>query len=308
MEIIELPIDQISPDPNQPRTVFDEDNLKNMAASIRTEGVINAIEIDGNNIIITGESRWRSARMAGLTTVPCKVITVTPEVRFRRQVIENIHQNSMTAFDTAKALAKMLNWIPGRQLEQGKDAGVRKLADELGKSKDWILQHLALLEESDEGLEYIKHPDAKYSYIREINSKAPEEIKDRLKRKVYAGEIKNRDTINEVIRAVKRDPEKTDDILNETYTGAAHEDIHKIQQISPPVTVEKKEIETTRPAGNEFYQSFIDLLHLYEKIGKSVDSMDIEANREQLQAILDNTKQFEAFLAAFRIKIEAVLG
>jgi ParB family chromosome partitioning protein len=95
MQILQKNINEIRPDPNQPRKNFPEKRIREMAKSILTEGIINPIEIDKDGVIITGEMRWRSAKEAGLTTVPVKVID-PGENRFRRQVIENVHHNTMT--------------------------------------------------------------------------------------------------------------------------------------------------------------------------------------------------------------------
>ena len=82
---ISIPIDKIRPDKNQPRKSFDEDALKGMAVSIKNEGVINAIEIDEKFIIITGEQRWRAAKIAGLKEVPVKIIENITEERDNTQ-------------------------------------------------------------------------------------------------------------------------------------------------------------------------------------------------------------------------------
>ncbi len=91
MKIVNVLLSKIKPDKNQPRQTIDEEHIKEISQSIVTEGVINAIEIDENNVIITGEQRWRAAKLAGLKEVPCKILKITPELRFRRQVIENLH-------------------------------------------------------------------------------------------------------------------------------------------------------------------------------------------------------------------------
>ena len=76
MEIIEIEIDKIKPDKDQPRTSMDELELKEMAQSIVTQGVINPIEVDNDMVIITGERRWRAAKIAGLKVVPVKIFNL----------------------------------------------------------------------------------------------------------------------------------------------------------------------------------------------------------------------------------------
>ena len=62
-------VDSIRPDPDQPRKEFDEAVLEEMKISILKSGIINDIEIDENSVIVTGEQRWRAAKMAGLKEV-----------------------------------------------------------------------------------------------------------------------------------------------------------------------------------------------------------------------------------------------
>src|SRR3989338_3453322 len=108
MEIIEIEIDKIRSDPNQPRKHFDEEAMEELATSIKNKGVINDIEVDQDFIIVTGERRWRGAKIAGLKTVPVKVLNnISDDDRFIRQAIENIHQEKMAPLDTAMMLDKI---------------------------------------------------------------------------------------------------------------------------------------------------------------------------------------------------------
>ena len=108
MKIIELPIDSIKPDKNQPRTIIKEEEIKELAQNIKNHGLINPVEIDSHKIIITGERRWRACKMAGLTTVRCIENDIDPKQRFVHQLSENLHHNTMTPMDTARALDKVL--------------------------------------------------------------------------------------------------------------------------------------------------------------------------------------------------------
>jgi len=105
-------IDKLRPDPNQPRKFFDAETIVALAVSIRNEGIINSIEVDKNYVIITGEQRWKAAKIAGLKEVPVKIIEgIDSRGRFIRQVQENIHQNTMAVWDTAEALYKIMTWL-----------------------------------------------------------------------------------------------------------------------------------------------------------------------------------------------------
>lgn len=105
----------LKPDPNQPRRDISEEEINDMAASItRLEtitpgrGVIKPIEVNGDNIIVTGELRWRGALKAGLKTVPILRVTgLTPAQRFLRQVIENLQHNELGDRDASNALVHL---------------------------------------------------------------------------------------------------------------------------------------------------------------------------------------------------------
>ena len=153
MEIIEIEIEKIKPDPNQPRTSIEEEYLAGMAHSIGQQGVINAIEVDKDLMIVTGEVRWRAAKMARLKTIPAKVIDISDDRRFVRQVIANIHSNTMSGWDTATALKKLLNTWPGYEkdeaLEMGADAdeAIVWLSEIIGKSPAYIRKEVSFINE-----------------------------------------------------------------------------------------------------------------------------------------------------------------
>ena len=115
-EAVELvPIDSIRPDPNQPRKLKSPDQIAGLAQNFKQKGVgiINPIEVDDQDIIVTGEMRWLAAREAGFTQIPIRRYTPeTAELRFLRQMSENVHQTSvglfrMSPMDTARALRRL---------------------------------------------------------------------------------------------------------------------------------------------------------------------------------------------------------
>ncbi len=230
MEIVNLPIQKIKPDTEQPRQTLDQERIKEMAQSIKTEGVINPIEVDKNNVIITGEMRWRAATEAGLTEIPCKIIAINAGERFRRQVIENIHHNTMTEWDTAKALARLLNWRPGRRFEGGRGnaGGIHKLAKEIGKSRDFISDRLEILEAPKGLQEGIRTGQVPYTFLRAYK-RTPKEYQQDMEQKIITGGFRTREDAREAAEALVRTPEKAEQIL-------AAKDTQAIVKISPRVS------------------------------------------------------------------------
>lgn len=126
-----------------------------MAVSIKNEGMINPIEADKDLVIITGEVRWRAAKKAGLAVVPVKIIESEGMERFIRQIQENIHHNTMSPLDTAKALKKILDWlVKTNQVKAGKKTsenyGSQSLVRLLGVAESSLNSYLNLLKESPE--------------------------------------------------------------------------------------------------------------------------------------------------------------
>jgi len=143
MEVAEqnqVPISSISPNPRQPRTVFDEDALNELIASIKEIGILQPPVVrqvsPGRYELIMGERRFRAAKAAGLTSIPV-IIRQTPDNELLREaLIENIHRSQLNPLEEAAAYAGLLN-----------DFGYThdELATKLGRSRPLISNMLRLL-------------------------------------------------------------------------------------------------------------------------------------------------------------------
>lgn len=138
--ISEIELSRISPNPDQPRRLFDEEALDELATSIRELGVVQPLTLrlsdDGNYQIIAGERRWRAAKMAGLTTVPAYVRTVSDSEMTEMALIENIQREDLNAIEVALGFKKL---IDSYHLTQ------ERLSERLGKKRATIANHLRLL-------------------------------------------------------------------------------------------------------------------------------------------------------------------
>jgi len=109
-EIIEyIDPNLLKPDPNQPRQTWTEkdlEELKELAETFKTCGVIHPIEVDENNVIILGERRWRASKIAGLNKVPIRRQTgLSYSKRFERQLVDDAHRRDLNPLDRAWAYA-----------------------------------------------------------------------------------------------------------------------------------------------------------------------------------------------------------
>lgn len=138
--INEIDLSKIEPNPDQPRSIFDEETLEELAASIRHIGVIQPItvkEIEGERyVIISGERRYRASKIAGLKSIPAYVKTAADENIVEMALIENIQREDLNSIEIALAYQKLLE-----------DYGLtqEKLSERVGKKRTTITNYLRLL-------------------------------------------------------------------------------------------------------------------------------------------------------------------
>ncbi len=108
----EVPVGNISPNPNQPRGRFDEEGLVELAHSIREFGVLQPILVrpmpDGQFQLIAGERRWRAAKRCGLDSIPCVVRTTDDVASVEQALVENLHRQDLTALEEAAAYLQLI--------------------------------------------------------------------------------------------------------------------------------------------------------------------------------------------------------
>ena len=138
--ISEISLDLIYPNPDQPRTNFDEEALEELSASIKELGIIQPLSLrklnDGTYQIIAGERRWRASRMAGLKSVPAYVRTVSDMEITEMALIENIQREDLNAIEIALTFKKLID-----QYDLTQD----RLSERVGKKRATIANHLRLL-------------------------------------------------------------------------------------------------------------------------------------------------------------------
>lgn len=251
-KILHVPINKLRPDKDQPRRIINEIDLEGLAGSIKNEGIINPIEIDDDMVIITGERRWRAAKLAGLKTVLCFTNNIEGKDRFKHQVHENIHHNTMNDIDTAKALYKILidygKLSPGARL-QGRDQGISWLSAELGKSTSYINDKLSLLRRSLEFQRAVEEKKIKGTMGRVLRA-TPEDYKERMERRILNNDFATRDGGFEVAKALNRNPEKADEILSTSFKELSTDEVKdKLREIGS-TEITNKEIKSMAMRGD----------------------------------------------------------
>jgi len=138
--ISEIALSKIQPNPDQPRTVFEEETLEELATSIRALGVIQPITLKeigrDSYMIISGERRYRASLLAGLEQIPAYIKTAEDENVMEMALIENIQREDLNSIEIALAYQKLID-IYGLTQE--------KLSDRVGKKRTTIANYLRLL-------------------------------------------------------------------------------------------------------------------------------------------------------------------
>lgn len=135
-----LPIDDIVPNPRQPRDVFNEEDMDELIASIREVGVLQPIVVRPTNGVnyelVMGERRWRASRAAGLTDIPVIIRHTADEDLLRDALLENIHRSELNPLEEAAAYEQLLRDFNCTQDE---------LSERIGRSRPQISNTLRLM-------------------------------------------------------------------------------------------------------------------------------------------------------------------
>src|SRR3712207_363009 len=138
--INEIPLDQIAPNSDQPRSLFNEEALQELAVSIREIGIIQPITLrqvaENRFQIIAGERRWRASQMAGLKTIPAYIRTIKDENVMEMALVENIQREDLNSIEIALAYEHLLERSGMTQ---------EKVSERVGKSRTAITNYLRLL-------------------------------------------------------------------------------------------------------------------------------------------------------------------
>ncbi len=145
LTVVDIELSHIRTNSNQPRKFFDEDSLKELSESIKSQGIIQPLTVEeiapGEFSIVAGERRYRAAKMAGLDRVPCIVMTLNEVQRIQVSLIENIQRENLNAIEEAQAFQYLIDKTGFTQ---------ETVAERVGKSRSAVANSLRLLSLSDQ--------------------------------------------------------------------------------------------------------------------------------------------------------------
>jgi len=188
-ELRELPVSLIKPNPSQPRTNFDQEALKALAASIEASGVVQPLLVrplpDGSYELVAGERRWRAAQQAGLDKIPAVVRDQAEAERLQAALIENMVREDLNPVEEAKACAALVEEL-GLTKEE--------LARRVGRSRPAVSNLIRLLELPDEALGLLESGDLSEGHGKALLGVPGNDVRRRLARDAARGGWSVRET------------------------------------------------------------------------------------------------------------------
>lgn len=194
-DLMDLDIDQIDPAEVQPRGVFREDKLEELAQSIKHNGIIQPLVVrrTGERFqIVAGERRWRAAQKAGLHKVPCIVKEVSQDNVWELSLIENIQREELNPIEEANAYKNLLE---NRELTQ------EEVAQRVGKDRSSITNALRLLKLPPEIQKLVEENKLAMGHARALLSVESPEQQINLAKEIVARSLSVRETEQLVKRA-----------------------------------------------------------------------------------------------------------
>lgn len=166
---VELPIEEIRPNPYQPRKEFDKKSLEELSESIKTHGIFTPLlvrkSVSGYDLI-TGERRLRAAKMAGLKTVPAIQVEFTEEQMMEIAILENVQREDLNPIEEAAAYESLIQKLGYTQ---------EKLAERVGKSREYCANIMRLLKLPKDVQSMVVNKQLTMSHVRPLLSLNDEE-------------------------------------------------------------------------------------------------------------------------------------
>lgn len=191
----ELSVNDLRPNPFQPRQFWNDDDLRDLAESIRHNGIVQPILVrpatEGHYEIIAGERRFRAAQIVGLTTVPVLIRPATDEQMLELALVENIHRSDLNPIERGNAYKNYLQTFSLNQTEA---------AQRLGEDRSVISNYLRLLELPQDLQDMLIGNQLSMGHARAILALQDDQIRRKLANRAMAGRL----SVREVERIVRK--------------------------------------------------------------------------------------------------------
>ena len=178
-ELAHIAVDQIHPNPRQPRKRFEGEAVSGLAESIKAQGLIQPVvvrpRLEGGYELIAGERRWRAAREAGVTTVPAVVREADDRDSLLLALVENVAREDLSPIEEARAYAVLID-------EFGLSLG--EVADRVGRSKPTVSNRVRLLELPEDVLAMIGRHELTEGHARAVLAVPDHDERRKLARRI----------------------------------------------------------------------------------------------------------------------------
>ena len=249
-----IPVNEIRPNPYQPRKVFNDEALKELSSSIKQHGVFTPIlvkkSIQGYDLI-AGERRLRASKLAGLENIPAIIVDFDDQEMMEIALLENIQREDLNVIEEAKAYEKLIQRL-GYTQEQ--------LAHRVGKSREHITNLLRLLKLPEDVQEYVVNKQLSMGHVRALLGLKTESSM----RKIAKQAIDQGLSVRKVEQIVKDTNNKktVEKQKEDIYVKAAKEKLQEFFQTS--VSISKNSI-SIHYENKEDLNRILELLHLVEE-------------------------------------------
>lgn len=203
-ELLEIDIDLIEPNAEQPRTKFTEESLNDLAQSIKANGIVQPIIVRRKGSIfelIAGERRWRAAKLLKLKKITAVVKTVANEKLLELALIENIQRQELNAIEEARAYKNLIETIGLTQ---------EMIAERVGKNRTVITTFLRLLKLPDDIQKLIEEQKITAGHARALLMTGDENLQRRIAGKIIEMSLSVRETEKAVKRIGREDTQITE--------------------------------------------------------------------------------------------------
>jgi ParB family chromosome partitioning protein len=201
-ELLDIDLDLIMPNSEQPRTNFSEESLNNLAQSIKANGIVQPIVVRrrGSKFeIVAGERRWRASQKIGLQKIPAVVKNIANEKLLELALIENIQRQELNAIEEAKAYKNLIETVGLTQ---------EMIAERVGKNRTAITTFLRLLKLPDDIQKLLEEEKITAGHARALLMSEDKNFQRNLAKKIIEMSLSVRETEKAIKRFGKEDTPK----------------------------------------------------------------------------------------------------
>ena len=237
--LVYAPLDELRPNPHQPRTVFDDEDLESLSTSIKSSGVLQPIVArrrDGMLEIVAGERRFRAARRAGLDRIPVIVRNVDDHAMLQMALIENLQRRDLNPLEKARAF---------RDLMHANSWSQEEAAHAVGLGRPTVANFLRLLELPADVQEAVAKGALSMGHARALLAVAKPEVRLQLMKRIVAEDL----SVRAVETLAAAQPEAKPRHRGSKFAAKKDPHIADLERKLSQHLGTKVEIETKGPAG-----------------------------------------------------------